>query len=236
MLTPKASSPSRFTLSRCGHGTDESDTTSRDDALLDRRTGRVEGILDAGLLLLHLDLGGCTDVDDGHTADELGEALLELLAVVVGGGVGDLAADLLDAASDILGRACAVHHGGVVLGHHDSTRGAQVVQGQRVELDAEVIHDGLAARQDGDVFEHGLAAVAEAGSLHGHDVHVAAELVHDQRGQSLAVDVLGEDEQGLAGLVHLVEYREELLHVGDLLLVDEHVCVLEDGLHAVWHR
>jgi hypothetical protein len=49
-----------------------------------------------------ISLGGCTDVDDGDTAGELGEALLELLAVVVGGGLFDLTADLVHAAADVL--------------------------------------------------------------------------------------------------------------------------------------
>jgi len=40
-------------------------------------------VLDAVLLLLELHLGGCTDLDDGHAAGQLREALLELLAVVV---------------------------------------------------------------------------------------------------------------------------------------------------------
>ena len=35
------------------------------------------------------------------------------------------------------------------------------------QLDAEVLEDGLAAGQDGDVFEHGLAAIAVAGRLDG---------------------------------------------------------------------
>jgi hypothetical protein len=43
----------------------------------------VQRVLDAGLLLLHLGLGGRADLDDRDAADELGEALLELLAVVV---------------------------------------------------------------------------------------------------------------------------------------------------------
>jgi hypothetical protein len=51
----------------------------------------VQGVLDAGLLLLHLDLGGRADVDLGDAAGELGQALLELLAVVVAGGGLDLA-------------------------------------------------------------------------------------------------------------------------------------------------
>jgi hypothetical protein len=65
----------------------------------------VQRVLDAGLLLLHLGLGRGADVDDGHAAGQLGQALLELLAVVVGGGFLDLAADLLDAALDV-GGAC----------------------------------------------------------------------------------------------------------------------------------
>jgi hypothetical protein len=44
------------------------------------------------LALLELDLGGRADLDDGNAAGQLGEALLQLLAVVVGVGVLDLGA------------------------------------------------------------------------------------------------------------------------------------------------
>ena len=74
------------------------------DALLDGRLGRVHGVLDAGLLLLHLGLGGGADLDHGHAADQLGQPLLQLLAVVVGGRLLDLGPDLLDAALDVLAR------------------------------------------------------------------------------------------------------------------------------------
>ena len=76
-----------------------------DDALFDRRLGRVHRVFDARLLFLHLGLGGRTDLDDGDAADELRQPLLQLLAVVVGGGLLDLHADLLDAALDVLGVA-----------------------------------------------------------------------------------------------------------------------------------
>ena len=83
-----------------GLGADQGDAAAGDDAFFDGRAGGVQGVFDAGLLLLHLGLGGGTDVDDGHAAGELGQALLELLAVVVGGGFLDLAADLVDPALD----------------------------------------------------------------------------------------------------------------------------------------
>jgi hypothetical protein len=75
----------------------------------------VQGVVDAVLLLLDLDLGGAADTDDADAACELGEPLLQLLAVVIGGGLLDLRLDLGDAAVDVLARACSVDDGGVFL-------------------------------------------------------------------------------------------------------------------------
>ena len=79
-------------------GLQERGAAAGDEALLDGRAGRRERVLDAVLLLLELDLGGGADLDDGDATGQLGEALLELLAVVVGGGVLDLGLDLGHAA------------------------------------------------------------------------------------------------------------------------------------------
>ena len=70
------------------------------DALLDGRLGRLHGVLDAVLLLLELDLGGRADLDHRDAAGQLGQPLLQLLAVVVGVGLLDLGLDLVDAALD----------------------------------------------------------------------------------------------------------------------------------------
>src|SRR5215218_1621712 len=100
-------------------GAQQGHAAAGDDALLDGRLGGVHGVLDAGLFLLHLGLGRGTHLDHGDAADELGQALLELLAVVVGGGLLDLVADLLDAAGDglvPLGVIRVGDDGGLVLG------------------------------------------------------------------------------------------------------------------------
>ena len=103
-------------------GSQQCHTAAGDDALFDSRLGGVHGILDASLLLLHLALGGSANLDDGHTTDELGQALLQLLAIVVGAGLLDLIADLLDPAGDRLAAGLVVgvgDDGGVVLGDDD---------------------------------------------------------------------------------------------------------------------
>jgi hypothetical protein len=71
------------------------------------------------LLLLELDLGGRADLEDGDAAGQLGEALLELLAVVVGVGVVDLGLDLADAALQVGVGAATLDDGGLVLGDDD---------------------------------------------------------------------------------------------------------------------
>src|SRR5205085_5994941 len=66
---------------------------ARQDALLDRGAGRMERVVDAVLALLHLDLGRAADTDHRDAAGKLGEPLLELLTIVVGGGLLDLRLD-----------------------------------------------------------------------------------------------------------------------------------------------
>src|SRR5690606_33682455 len=79
-----------------GLGPQQGYTTTRHDPLLDRSAGRVQRVLDPSLLLLHLGLGGRTDVDHGDTACQLGKPLLQLLTVVIRGALVDRGADLGD--------------------------------------------------------------------------------------------------------------------------------------------
>src|SRR2546421_131292 len=80
-----------------------------------RGAGRMQRVIDAILALLHLDLGGAADADDGHAAGQLRQTLLQLLAVVVRGGFLDLRADLVAAADDVGLLAGAFDDGGVLL-------------------------------------------------------------------------------------------------------------------------
>ena len=133
-----------------------------DDAFLDGRADGADRVLDAVLLLLELDLGGRADLDDGDAAGQLGEALLELLAVPVGVGVLDLRLDLRDAALHVVLGAGAIDDGRVVLGDDDALGLAEQVERGVLELEADVLADDLAAREHGHVLQHRLAAVAEA--------------------------------------------------------------------------
>ena len=185
------------------------------------------------LALLELDLGRSAGLDDRHTARELGQALLQLLPVVVRVRLLDLGLDLGDPTLDgrpVLGR---LDDRRLVLGHDDLASATQQVEVSGVELEADLLGDDLATGEDGDVAEHGLATVTEAGGLDGNRLEGATDLVDDQGRQCFAVDVLGDDEQRLARLHDLLQDREQVLDRRDLGVDDQDVSVLEDCLHPL---
>ena len=100
----------------------EGDAAASDNALLDSSAGSLQGVLDAVLDLLELGLGSSADLDDGNATGELGQALLELLAVEVRGGVLHLTLDLSDTSVDGLLGASATDDDGVVLGDGDGSQ------------------------------------------------------------------------------------------------------------------
>src|SRR5206468_2975601 len=216
--------------------TEQGHAAARHDAFFDRGAGRVERVLHAGLLLLHRGLGRGADLDHRHAAGQLGQPLLQLLAVVVARRLLDLDANLLDAPLDRAGLARALDDRGVVLVHDHLLGLPKVLEFDVLELDPEILGDRLATGQGRDVLEHGLPAVPEARRLHRGAVQRPAELVHDQGCQCLTLDVLGDDEEGLARPGDLLEQREHVLHHADLLLVDEDERVLEHNLHALGVR
>jgi hypothetical protein len=164
---------------------------------------------------------------------QLGEPLLELLAVPVGVGVLDLGLDLVDPALDLGGVAATLDDRGVVLGDHDATGGAEHLEADLVELEPDLGCHDLTTGEGRDVLHHRLAPVTERRGLDRDRVEGAADLVHDQGRERLAVDVLGEDEQRLAGGDDLLQQRQQVGDRGDLALVQQHVGVVEDGLHRL---
>ena len=145
----------RFGTVQQGH------TASGDDPFLDRRLRGVHGILDPCLLLLHLGFGGRADLDDRHAAHQFREPLLQLLAVVVRGRLLDLRADLFDATFDGLRGALTFDdRGGVLIDRHLLGR-AEVLHADVLKFEPEILGDGLAVGQDGEIFKHRLAPVTE---------------------------------------------------------------------------
>ena len=83
------------------------------------------------------------------------------------------------------------------------------------------------------VFQHGLATVTEARSLDGDGLQDAADVVDDQGGQGLALDVFGHDQQRTAGLGNLLQHRQQITDVADLLVAQQDERAFQHGNLAI---
>src|SRR2546421_7810888 len=131
-------------------GTQQGDAAARHDAFLNRRTGRMHRVINAILALLDLDFGRAADADHRDAACELGQTLLQLLAVVVRGGLLDLCLDLRNAGFDVGLLAGAVDDRGVFLVDHHLLGATEHGERNVLKLDAEIFRDRLTAGQDCD--------------------------------------------------------------------------------------
>ena len=129
--------------------------------------------------------------------------------------------------------AGAFDHHGVVGGDFDLLDAAEVCDLEGIKFHSEVLHDRGRTREGRDVLEHGLASITVARGLHGTDLKHASELVDDQRREGFAGDVLGDDQQRLLRRHDLLEERDELRDVVDLVLMDEDQWLLENDLHRL---
>src|SRR5690606_5393229 len=211
----------------------EGNAAASDDAFLNGRAGGVKRIVNAVLALLDLDFGGAADADDGHAAREFRQPLLQLLAVVVGGGCLDLRLDLRDARLDVGLLAFAINNGGGVFLDPYLLGATKLLAHHVLELDAEIFADDLAAGEDGDVFHHRFAPTPEAWRLDRCDLQAAAQLVDDERLQRFAFDVLGHDDERAPRLNNLFQEWDQRIERGELLFVQEHIRLFQHRLHLV---
>lgn len=216
------------TTETVGGGLEQSGTTTGEDTLLNGSAGGVEGVHNTVLLLTDLNLGGTTDLDDSDTTGELGETLLQLLLLVLGGsGVSHDTADLLAALGDVVLATLAVEDDGVLLGDGDGTGGAEHLGGELLELDVELISEDSTVGENSEITKDALAVVTEAGGLDGGDLELTTELVQNADGESLTLDVLGNDDERAAESGGGLKGGENVLDSGDLLLGEQDQGLLE---------
>src|SRR5690606_3697549 len=190
-------------------------------------------VFHAGFLLFHFHLGAGTNLDYRNAASQLGYALLQFFLVVVRGSIFDLTTDLAHAGFDRLGVTVTVDDGGVFLGQYHALGLAQVFNGSTFQAQAHFFGDDSTSAKDGNIFQHGLATITETWSLGSSHFDDAAHVVDDQGSQRFAFDVFRDHRQRAAGLGNCLEHRAHVAEVGDLLVNQQDVGVLELGAHVV---
>mmetsp|Transcript_7402 Transcript_7402/g.16123 ORF Transcript_7402/g.16123 Transcript_7402/m.16123 type:complete len:484 (-) Transcript_7402:344-1795(-) len=217
-------------LVRVGHleaiqalgGVQQGGAAPGDDTLLNRGLGGVEGVVKTVLGLADGNLAGAADLDHSHPSAHLRQTLLHLVLLILAGVHLDGLPDLVNALCNLRLAATSSQYDGVVLG---DLKGLALTQGSHLhlfQLHARVLRHHFSTCQYGNVLQHGLAVVAEPGSLHRAHLQPAPELVQHQGRQRIPVDILRHDQQRPLQLGHVLQHGEDALHIGDLLVVHEH--------------
>ncbi len=180
----------------------------------------MQRVFHAGFLFFHFGFGCRADFNHSHAADQFGQSFLQFFSVIIGSGLFNLGADLFYAAFQFGSLAGAVNDSGVVFIDDYFFGATEVFQFDVFQFPAHIFGNHLAAGEDGDVFQHGLAAVAEAGSLNRGHMQRAADFVDHQGGQRFAFHVFRDDEQRLAHFGDLFQNGKQVFHAADFLFVD----------------
>ncbi len=193
----------------------------------------MQRIFNAGFFLFHLDFSSSTYLDDCNTASQFGQTLLQLLFVVIRGGIFDLLANLGHTAFDIRLLASTVNDGGVVLIQNHTLGVTQVLQGGGVQAQADFFGNHGTTGQDGNILQHGLATVTKARSLNSSHFDNATHVVDNQSRQSFAFNIFGNDQQRAAGFGNSFQNRQQLTDVGNFLVNQQQQRLFQLSHHGV---
>ena len=158
---------------------------------------------------------------------------MKLFLIEIAGRSLDRGFDLTDTRLDLSGISGSADDNGILFAYLDLSCFAEHVYSGILKLVAQLGGNDLASGEYCDILKHILASVAEAGSLDRNTGEGSAELIDDKRGQSLALYILGDNDELSAGLYDLLEQRQNLLNVGDLLIGYKQESVVYDGLHLI---
>ena len=145
-----------------------------------------------------------------------------------------MGADLFHTRFDVSSNACTVDDDGVFFAHFSANGVAEVFQCHFFECQAYFFSNHFAASQDGDVFEHGFAAVAKAWGFNGNHFQNATDGVDHQSCQGFAINIFRDDEQRAARFSHLFQRRQEFTDVADFFVVQQHEGVFQNRGLLFW--
>ena len=96
------------------------------------------------------------------------------------------------------------------------------------QLQADALSDGLSTSEQGNVPQHALALVSDAGCTDGRHLQRPAQLAHNESSQGFAPNVLRDDQERFATFCNLRKEREQVLGA-DFACVNKNVDVLQSN-------
>ncbi|CAB5132789.1 unannotated protein [freshwater metagenome] len=185
------------------------------------------------LLFFQLDFSGCANLEDCNAAGQLGETLLQFFAVVIRISVFDFSLDLIDATLNVAIIATTFDQRGLVFGDDHLFGFTQKIKGCGFQLQANFFADDLTTGEDGNVLQHGLAALTKTRSLDSNRLEGATDLVNHQCGKSFSVNIFSDDHQRTTGLHDLFQDWQHVTDGRDLRRHQQDVRVFKNNFHPL---
>ena len=154
----------------------------------------MQCIFNPSLDLFHLNFASRAHIDLRHPASQLGQTFLQLFPIIVARGSFDFLANLFDPTLDVFTRPTPLDDRRVIIVDGYLSGRAQIRRRHAIQFDTQILKDRLAAGEDRDIFQHGLAPIPITRRLDRSHIDHAPQLINHQRSQGLAFDVLSDDQ------------------------------------------
>ena len=212
---------------------DVSGSTAGDNTFLCCCSRRIQSVLHTEFCLFHLCLGSSAYTDHCNTAGQFCKSLLQFFFIKIRCGLLNLLLDLSHSCLNCFLVACAINNDSILFLNLNGFCTAKLIQLRLFQIQTEFFRNHLAACEDCNILKHCFSSVAIAGCLDCNYVEGSAQLVNDQCGKSLALDILRDDQQFSTGLNDLLKDRKDLLNVADLLICDQDIRIFQNCFHLI---
>ena len=206
-------------------------TTTRNNSFLNSCSSCIQGILNAGFFLFHLNLGGSTNIDNCNAADQFSKPFLQFFTIVVRRAFLCLGANLFDAGSQFLMVSAAINDCGVIFVNNDFLGSSKIIYCDIFQFDAKIFGNHLATGKGSNVFQHGFSAITKARGFYCGHIQGATQFVDNKSRQRFTINIFGNNEQGLAHFGNLLKDRQKVFHVADFFLIDEDAGIFNIDFH-----
>ena len=213
--------------------TDIGYTTTWNNTFFDSGTGSTKRIVYTVFLFLHFNLRSSTYIKNSYTARQLGQTFLQFFLVIIRFRRYNLSLDLLATFLDVFFVTGTVYNGCIILGDSYLVGSTQHFDSSLFQLQTFFLADDNTTGQHCNIFQHFLATVTEARSLHCTNLQLRTQTVYNQSCQRFAIHIFCNNQQRTTSLYCRFKNGQEIFQVGNLLIINQDVRFLHFALHLL---
>ena len=205
----------------------QSNATTRNNSFFDGGSCCSQRIIDEIFAFLHFRFGVGTNTNLSNSTSQLCQSFLKFFAIVLAICFRDFLSNHRHTTVNISLLTSPLNDSRVLGINTNFFSYTKISELDTFELDAQVLENSLRIGQDGNIFQHRLAAVSVTWSLDRTDLQNPSHLINNESGQRLTLDILGNNQQREAGLRRFFEQWNQRLGTANLIFVNQNPTIIE---------